>query len=97
MTEVCVVQSSKEYSLALASLKTGRLHQIRRHFEKIGHPLLGDPKYGRGNKNKEGLMLQSSFLELPKMRGDTVCEGELKFEVPQKDQLFEVFKQRNHK
>lgn len=93
MTEVKVVQSCKDYSLTLASLKTGRLHQIRRHFEKIGHPLLGDPKYGKGNKNKEGLMLQSFFLELPKMRGDEVIEGELRFEVPKKDQLFEVFKQ----
>ncbi len=92
LTELSVVKSCKEYSLILASLKTGRFHQIRRHFEKIGHPLLGDPKYGRGNKNKEGLMLQSSFLELPKMRGEDIIEGELKFEVPKKDQLFEVFK-----
>ena len=92
MTEIDVVNACKEHSFALANLKTGRLHQIRRHFEKIGYPILGDPKYGRGNKNKEGLMLQSSFLELPKMRGDTVCEGSLKFEVPQKDQLFELFK-----
>tara|TARA_Y100001954_G_C15814501_1_gene606782 strand:- start:2124 stop:3020 length:897 start_codon:yes stop_codon:yes gene_type:complete len=97
LTEVSVVRSCKEYSLALASIKTGRLHQIRRHFEKIGHPLLGDPKYGRGNKNKEGLMLQSSFLVLPKMRGDDVIEGDLRFEVPKEKQLFEVFKQNKKK
>lgn len=36
---------------------TGRRHQIRRHFDMIGHPLIGDPLYGQGNKNKEGLQL----------------------------------------
>ncbi len=39
------------------TIKTGRLHQIRRHFDMIGHPVMGDPKYGKGNKNKEGMKL----------------------------------------
>ncbi len=39
------------------SIATGRLHQIRRHFEHLGHPVLGDPRYGKGNKNEEGLQL----------------------------------------
>ncbi len=46
-------------------LETGRTHQIRRHFEQIGHPLMGDPKYGSGNKNRQGLLLVAyklSFL-----------------------------------
>jgi tRNA pseudouridine32 synthase/23S rRNA pseudouridine746 synthase len=38
-------------------IHTGRLHQIRRHMEAIGHPVMGDPRYGRGNKNREGLRL----------------------------------------
>lgn len=36
---------------------TGRRHQIRRHFDMIGHPLIGDSLYGQGNKNKKGLQL----------------------------------------
>ena len=36
---------------------TGRRHQIRRHFDLIGHPIVGDPKYGRKNKNQQGLQL----------------------------------------
>ncbi len=39
------------------SIETGRQHQIRRHFEAIGHPLMGDPRYGSNNKNRDGLKL----------------------------------------
>ena len=42
---------------------SGRKHQIRRHFEIIGHPVMGDPRYGKGNKNTEGLQLVATGLE----------------------------------
>jgi 23S rRNA pseudouridine1911/1915/1917 synthase len=35
-------------SLVECRLKTGRTHQIRVHLAEIGHPVLGDPLYGRG-------------------------------------------------
>lgn len=44
------------------TIKTGRTHQIRRHFDAIGHPVMGDPKYGSGNKNTEGMQLTASYL-----------------------------------
>ncbi|MGY5353839.1 pseudouridine synthase [Wenyingzhuangia sp. IMCC45467] len=34
------------YSLVELQPKTGRLHQLRIHMNKISHPLIGDPKYG---------------------------------------------------
>lgn len=40
-----------------ATITTGRLHQLRRHFALIGHPVMGDPRYGEGNKNQSGLQL----------------------------------------
>ncbi len=43
-------------------IQTGRRHQIRRHFDGIGHPVMGDPAYGSGNKNSEGLRLAAISL-----------------------------------
>ena len=39
-------------SLLEVGLITGRTHQIRAHFAYIGHPLVGDGKYGREESNK---------------------------------------------
>lgn len=43
-------------------LHTGRRHQIRRHFDGIGHPVMGDPRYGEGNKHADGLQLTAVSL-----------------------------------
>jgi tRNA pseudouridine32 synthase / 23S rRNA pseudouridine746 synthase len=40
-------------------LISGRKHQIRRHFAAIGHPVMGDPQYGKDNKDATGLALQA--------------------------------------
>jgi 23S rRNA pseudouridine1911/1915/1917 synthase len=46
-THYRVVAEVGENALAVAVLETGRTHQIRVHFAGIGHPVLGDPVYGR--------------------------------------------------
>ena len=43
-------------------IETGRRHQIRRHFDGIGHPLMGDPRYGRNNHDPDGLKLWAFAL-----------------------------------
>ncbi len=43
----------KQLSLVEVELMTGRTHQIRAHFASIGHPLLGDGKYGTNKLNKD--------------------------------------------
>lgn len=43
-------------------IATGRLHQIRRHLAQLGFPVMGDPQYGTGNKNTEGLQLAAVQL-----------------------------------
>ena len=40
------------YSLVELTPKTGRLHQLRIHLNKISHPLIGDPKYGDRYHNR---------------------------------------------
>jgi 23S rRNA pseudouridine955/2504/2580 synthase len=40
------------FSLVALELGTGRMHQIRRHLAGIGHPVLGDDKYGDFALNK---------------------------------------------
>ncbi len=50
-------------SIVRVKLITGRKHQIRRHFAAAGHPVMGDPAYGSGNKNEQGLMLQAVRLK----------------------------------
>lgn len=50
-------------SRAQVEIITGRTHQIRRHFEMIGYPVVGDPRYGTGNKNRTGLRLVATSLE----------------------------------
>lgn len=55
--------SASNTTLVNVTIQTGRKHQIRRHFDMIGFPVMGDPLYGTGNKNKAGLRLTATALE----------------------------------
>jgi 23S rRNA pseudouridine955/2504/2580 synthase len=52
-TDYAVLSSSQKFSLLELELGTGRMHQIRRHLAQIGHPILGDDKYGDFALNKQ--------------------------------------------
>lgn len=62
------------------SLETGRTHQIRVHFDYIGHPLLGDPLYGKGNRTlvNDGQMLHAYRLTF----FHPILKKEMSFEAP---------------
>lgn len=51
-------------SLLRARLETGRTHQIRAHFLAIGHPVCGDPEYGRPG----AFGLERQFLHAARLR-----------------------------
>lgn len=53
ITKYRVLEESAGLSLVEVDLLTGRTHQIRAHFAHIGHPLLGDGKYGSNRLNRE--------------------------------------------
>jgi 23S rRNA pseudouridine955/2504/2580 synthase len=46
-TEWRVLKRGQKAALVECSIITGRTHQIRIHMADIGHPILGDPRYGQ--------------------------------------------------
>ncbi|MDL2232792.1 RluA family pseudouridine synthase [Ruminococcaceae bacterium OttesenSCG-928-L11] len=53
LTRYTVLESRGGQSLVEVELLTGRTHQIRAHMASIGHPLVGDTKYGTNRQNKD--------------------------------------------
>ena len=51
----------KDAALVECRLETGRTHQVRVHMASIGHPLVGDPVYGRTRKNHRDLLKNLGF------------------------------------
>ena len=60
ITEYSVIDSLA-HTFALMELKplTGRTHQLRVHMQYIGHPILGDHKYGGSNENAKSLGVEN--------------------------------------
>lgn len=50
-TEYVPLWSNGRYTLLQVTLLTGRTHQIRAHLASIGHPIVGDMKYGKKEVN----------------------------------------------
>lgn len=71
ITRYKTVALRPELSLLEVELLTGRTHQIRAHLASIGHPLMGDGKYGSNQQNKKyGVFRQA------------LCSCYLRFDFP---------------
>lgn len=76
-TEYVPVKVYHGFTLLEVKLITGRSHQIRAHLASIGHPIVGDTKYGDPRLNeafriKYGLkyqLLHSYRMEMPELTG----------------------------
>ena len=93
VTEFRKLWSNKDHSLVLCRLITGRTHQIRVHFEAIGHPLIGDKIYG--NKNNE-ITVNLNRVFLHSWRLDfkhPIIESDMSFRCPIPEELKDILKQ----
>ena len=61
ITEYEVLDHNKNYSVLKVNIKTGRKNQIRVGLNNLGHPILGDKKYGIKD-NEKNLLLHASRL-----------------------------------
>lgn len=62
-----VIRRGKKVSAVALFPRTGRTHQLRLHMRHIGHPILGDDKYGhKGNFLRLALHAQAIFFEHPR-------------------------------
>jgi tRNA pseudouridine32 synthase/23S rRNA pseudouridine746 synthase/23S rRNA pseudouridine1911/1915/1917 synthase len=57
-----VLRETKDFSLLEVNPLTGRKNQIRVHLADIGHPIVGDKKYGTGNKSHPRLALHARSI-----------------------------------
>ena len=98
-THYRVVASMREASLLHLRIETGRTHQIRRHLQAVGHPVVGDPRYGdfpfnRTARTRWGLrrmFLHAWRLELP----HPMTARPLRLEAPLPPELLEALAKMN--
>ena len=72
------LSTSAGLTLLEVKLITGRSHQIRAHLAAIGHPILGDTKYGNADTNRiyreryglKSQLLHSCRLTMPELKGE---------------------------
>ncbi|WP_395611868.1 RluA family pseudouridine synthase [Allosphingosinicella sp.] len=61
VTHYRIVEPLKGAALVECRLETGRTHQVRVHMASIGHPLLGDPVYGRVRNEQREILKRLNF------------------------------------
>ncbi|MFZ5572764.1 MAG: pseudouridine synthase [Thermodesulfobacteriota bacterium] len=66
---------TSRYSLAVLRPRTGRRHQLRKHMKHVGHPIIGDTRYGKSTHNR----FFRTYLECNRL---LLAAVELKFKHP---------------
>ncbi len=80
------VKNNGSLTLLKVLLITGRTHQIRLHLSSIGHPILGDPKYGDTELNRQYhlsfQLLHAYRMEMPDPVKELPALAGKVFEIP---------------
>ncbi len=88
ITEYEVVRESGDFSLVRVNLRTGRKNQIRVHMKDLGHPVVGDKKYGSSENPIGRLGLHASKISFthPKNGKEITitAKSERKFTLPKR-------------
>ena len=88
------VMSEEDQELAVSlvelNLETGRTNQIRVHMQSVGHPVIGDRKYGHGNEYSpvDRLCLHAKVLEFI----HPMTEKKVRFEAAMPKEFMRVIK-----
>ena len=72
------IGGNARYSLLQINLDTGRKHQIRVHMHDIGHPIVGDRKYGSNSNPIRRMALHAQVLAFTHPKTGQLC----RFETP---------------
>jgi len=83
-------------ALVECRLETGRTHQVRVHMASIGHPMLGDPVYGRSGRTHSKLLKELKFhrqaLHATKLEfTHPITRHRLSFDSPMPADMQELF------
>jgi len=87
ITKYRCVKSNERYSLLEVELETGRKNQIRVHMEGLGHPIVGDKKYGSFSSPIGRLGLHARILAFI----HPMTLEEVKFETPVPRNFLAIF------
>lgn len=73
-TRILPLKTNGRYTVIEVQLVTGKTHQIRAHLSAVGHPIIGDPKYGDKIENQY-------FRDKFNLTGQFLCAYKIKFEL----------------
>jgi 23S rRNA pseudouridine1911/1915/1917 synthase len=80
-------------ALLEAAPRTGRTHQIRVHLSSVGHPILGDRRYGGAGDDARALGLRRPFLHAWRLAFDHPWTGgRIEVEEPLPEDLEEALR-----
>ncbi len=99
-TEYRPLAAGEGWTLLEVHLITGRSHQIRAHLASIGHPILGDPKYGderlnqrcRASFGTDAQLLHAYRLEFPAVDGALAYLSRREFVAPMPKRFWKILR-----